>query len=295
MMIPNRTILSLVLLTSALPAVGQQTERPPATPLIAHDPYFSVWSATDKLTDSPTTHWTGHPEPLTSLVRIDGKTFRIMGRDPGRIPAMEQTARHLSFTHTRYSFRAAGVQIDLTFFTPAFLDDLDVLSRPVTYLSWTAHAIDGGSHTVSVFLEAQSDVATSYPGQPVIFSRHQTASETVVSVGTKQQSILNRSGDDLRIDWGYFHIAVPNDTHAPPPLPPTPKLSSHKTDRYRSPTTWKHYHQDATLLVSQWQSRWATSAKLKLRDTSCSPIQKTLPSSSYKPTCAHIGSATKCQ
>ena len=162
MMITNRTILSLVLLTSALPAISQQTERPPATPLIAHDPYFSVWSATDKLTDSPTVHWTGHPEPLTSLVRVDGKTFRIMGRDPRNVPAMEQTASHLSFTHTRYSFRGAGVQIDLTFFTPAFLDDLDVLSRPVTYLTWTAHAIDGGSHTVSIFIDAQTDIATSW-------------------------------------------------------------------------------------------------------------------------------------
>ena len=213
MMITNRTILSLVLLASALPAISQQTQRPPATPLTAHDPYFSVWSATDKLTDSPTVHWTGHPEPLTSLVRIDGKTFRIMGRDPRNVPAMEQTATHLSFTHTRYSFRGAGVQIDLTFFTPAFLDDLDVLSRPVTYLTWTAHAIDGGSHTVSIFLEAQPDIATSYPAQPVTFTRHQTASETVLSVGTKQQAILNRSGDDLRIDWGYFHIALPNDAH----------------------------------------------------------------------------------
>src|SRR3984893_13608250 len=116
----NRTILSLILLASTLPAISQQAQRPPATPLIAHDPYFSVWSNTDKLTDSPTRHWTGHPQPLAGLVRVDGKSFRIMGRDPGDVPAMEQTSMQLTPTHTSYSFTGAGMQIDLTFFTPAF-------------------------------------------------------------------------------------------------------------------------------------------------------------------------------
>ena len=30
-----------------------------------------------------------------------------------------------------------------------------------------------------------------------------------VSVGSREQNILNRSGDNLRIDWGYFHLALP--------------------------------------------------------------------------------------
>jgi hypothetical protein len=220
MLITNRILLAALLSAFTLSAFSQQTRRPPAVPLVAHDPYFSVWSATDKLTDSATTHWTGHPEPLTNLVRVDGKTYRIMGRDPRRIPAMEQTSMQLTFTHTRYSFRGAGVQLELTFFTPSFLNDLDVLSRPVTYLTWTAHAIDGAAHNVSLLLEAQSDLATSYQGQPVSFSRSQTATQTVVSVGTKAQSVLNRSGDDLRIDWGYFHIALPNEAHGTASISP---------------------------------------------------------------------------
>ena len=188
--------------------------RPPATPLITHDPYFSVWSNTDKLTDSPTKHWTGHPEPLNSLIRVDGKAFRLMGRDPRDVSAATQTAMTLTPTHTRYSFTAGAVQVDLTFFTPAFLDDLDILSRPVTYVTWTAHATDGGQHAVAVYLDANAELATSFENQPVNFMRHRTASTEVLSVGTRSQDVLNRSGDDLRIDWGYFHLVVPNDEAA---------------------------------------------------------------------------------
>jgi Domain of unknown function (DUF4965)/Domain of unknown function (DUF1793)/Domain of unknown function (DUF5127)/Domain of unknown function (DUF4964) len=205
-----RQLFCCLLLTVA-PALAQQTERPPATPLIAHDPYFSVWSSGDKLTDSPTRHWTGHPQPLAGLVRVDGKPFRIMGREPGDVTAMEQTSMQLTPTHTRYSFAGAGVQIDLIFFTPAFLDDMDLLSRPVTYLTWTAHAIDDAQHEVTILFAASAEIATSIAGQPVVFSRHQTSKTTVLSVGTREQAVLNRSGDDLRIDWGYFNIAVPND------------------------------------------------------------------------------------
>ncbi|CAN5601079.1 hypothetical protein BH10ACI4_BH10ACI4_24650 [soil metagenome] len=206
---PSRLVL-LLLLGSTVPMLSQQAERPPSMPLIVHDPYFSVWSNTDKLTDSATRHWTGHPQPLGSLVRVDGKPYRIMGKEPSEVPAMEQVSARLTPTHTRYSFSAGGVQIDLAFFTPAFLDNLDLLSRPVTYVTWTAHATDGAQHQVAVLLAASPEIATSMDRQEVVFSRHQTAATSTLSVGTRDQAVLNRSGDDLRIDWGFFNIAVPN-------------------------------------------------------------------------------------
>ena len=199
-------ILCLALLCTTLAAQN----RPPATPLITHDPYFSLWSTTDHLTDSPTKHWTGHSQPLTSLIRIDGKPYRIMGSDPRSVPALQQTGMKLTPTHTRYTFAGAGLEIELSFFTPAFLDDLDLLSRPVTYITWTAHSTDSASHEVVVLLDASPSLATSFDGQPVTAARHRIASGEVLSVGTRDQSVLNRSGDDLRIDWGYFHLVVPN-------------------------------------------------------------------------------------
>ena len=188
---------------------GAQTLRPPATPLITHNPYFSVWSDTDDLTASNTTHWTGKPQPIAGLLRVDGQPMRFMGRDPGDVPAMHQTAHIVTPTHTRYSFTGGGVQLELVFFTPTILSDLDILSRPVTYISFSAKSTDHMPHDVSVLLDVSPLIAVDSPGEAVTFSRNQTETQTVLSVGSRDQRVLNRSGDDLRIDWGYFHLSVP--------------------------------------------------------------------------------------
>jgi hypothetical protein len=183
-------------------------ERPPAVPLIAHNPYFSVWSMADKLTDENTKHWTGREQPIHGLARIDGKTWRFMGADPRELPAMEQTSLVVTPTHTIYQFQAGQVGLTVSFFTPAFPKDLDVLSRPVTYL--TISTTGEGNHELSVLIDVDPVIAVNSSDEPVTWGRSRAAGLTVLNVGSRDQRVLNRPGDDLRIDWGYFHLAAPD-------------------------------------------------------------------------------------
>ena len=185
--------------------------RPPAVPLVACDPYFSVWSQHDRLTDGPTTHWTGKPHRMASLVRVDGKAFRLMGDKPGNVEAMEQTNLLVWPTRTVYTFEDAGVRLTLTFMTPLLPDDLDVASRPVTYVTWAAESTDGSEHDVSVYFDAAADFAVNEPRQEVEWQREAVGDLTALRVGTITQPVLEKRGDDLRIDWGHFYVAADTD------------------------------------------------------------------------------------
>src|SRR3954451_6271009 len=188
-------------------SLGAQS-RPPAVPLVAHDPYFSIWSMSDRLTADNTKHWTGKPNTLAALARIDGKTFRVMGRDPQRLPALEQTRLEVLPTRTMYEFTGAGVKIGLTFFTPALPDDLDVLSRPLTYIEWSVAPIDGAAHAASIYFEAGADLVVNTPDQPVLAARYQLDGQPTLRMGSRDQGVLAKRGDDLRIDWGYLYLAA---------------------------------------------------------------------------------------
>jgi hypothetical protein len=158
-----------------------------------------------------------------------------MGHNPDTVPAMQQTAHAITPTHTTYEFRQNGITLRLIFFTPALLSDLDLLSRPVTYLTWTAESTDATPHQVSVLLDADPVIAVNDRSQQVNSFRNQTSSLNVLSTGSQDQKILNRSGDDLRIDWGYFHLAVPKDAHYATYLEPHPATAFASTGQL--PTT----------------------------------------------------------
>ena len=162
-------------------AVAQM--RPPAVPLVAHDPYFSIWSMADRLNGEGTKHWTGKPNTLTASRASTAKAYRIMGRDRQARQRLAQTRLEVLPTRTIYEFAGAGMNVGLTFLTPALPDDLDVLSRPLTYIDWTASASDGREHQVQIYFDAASDLVVNTPDQPVLAARYQLDGQPALAHG----------------------------------------------------------------------------------------------------------------
>jgi len=205
-----RRIPALILLAAF--ALFAADFRPPAVPLVTHDPYFSVWSFTNALNESATRHWTGAVQSLTCLVRVDGKTYRVMGREPRGTAALPGAGLEVTPTRTIYRFAGDGLELTLTFLTPALPHDLDVLTRPATYVIWEANRGGAPAGQFSIYFDAAAELAVNTGDQRVDWGRYRLSGLDVLRAGTLAQPVLAKNGDDLRIDWGYLYLAAPPDS-----------------------------------------------------------------------------------
>ncbi|MEP6685034.1 MAG: DUF4965 domain-containing protein [Parafilimonas sp.] len=339
-----------------------QVTKAPAYPLITHNPYFSVWSFTDELNASSTKHWTGTTQSLIGLIKVDGKTYRFLGKEdkapetllpssddaaynveyteeapaddwmnanfndskwktgaapfsdgknaktlwksknlwvrrtftlneiPDRkmylklfhdddvevylngekiyncncwnstteyfsiddamknklkkgknilavhvvntaggqgldfglsvapkpdaslsgIETAKQTSLNMNATQTAYTFTCGAVDLNLTFTSPLLIDDLDIMTNPVSYISFKTKSNDDGQHNVQLYFGATTDLAVNVPSQTVTAQQYTNDNLSVLKAGTVEQPVLQKKGDNLRIDWGYVYIAAPS-------------------------------------------------------------------------------------
>lgn len=190
--------------------VRAESPRPPAVPLVTHDPYTNCWSMSDRLYDDWPRHWTGKVHAMCGLVRVDGKPMRFMGLCSPVKDTVTQTSLAVHATQTRYTFTAEGVELILTFTSPLLMDDLDLLSRPATYLDFVVRSTDQRSHEVQLYVDATAEWAVNNPKQPVRWKRLAVAGLETMAVGTVSQKVLGTKGDNVRIDWGHLLVAAPS-------------------------------------------------------------------------------------
>jgi hypothetical protein len=337
-----------------------QDRKAPAYPLITHNPYFSIWSFNDTLSAGSTRHWTGKPQPLLGLIKVDGEVYRFLGKadntyktilpasdemaydskytetapagewqnpvyddsqwktgsapftdDRGKAKTLwltkdiwlrrkftltdlninrlflklyhddnvevylngeevyshvgwvsdfkqipidgfkdklkvgdnviaihcantaggsyldvglldelpdnaganvqiaEQKSVDLNATQTIYKFKCGKADLQLTFTSPLLLTDLSIMSRPVSYIAYKVKSNDGKPHKVSVYFGASTTIAVNHPTQEVTTEKISTENLSILKAGTVEQPVLQKRGDDLRIDWGYMYVAAP--------------------------------------------------------------------------------------
>jgi hypothetical protein len=183
--------------------------RPPAVPLIVHTPYFSIWSSGDRLTDKNTENWIGTPQQLNSLIRIDGKAYRLMGVEPSEVTPFKQTLLTVLPLRTIAKFSDGSVEVTMIFMTPSITEDIDLFSRPVTYLTWVVRSLDGGSHEIQLYFDASTMLVVNKADQMVSWNSVDVPGLTVLRAGSTDQPVLKSRGDQIRIDWGYLYLGAP--------------------------------------------------------------------------------------
>ncbi|MBO4802824.1 MAG: DUF4965 domain-containing protein [Bacteroidaceae bacterium] len=126
------------------------------------------------------------------------------------VKVAEQKEIDVLATNTYYTFTCGPVELDVVFTAPMLMDDLDLLSSPVNYISYQVRSTDGKQHNVQLSVAAAREIAVNKKSQ-----RTNTELITVGGVqygkcGTIDQPILAKKGDGICIDWGYLYVPAIN-------------------------------------------------------------------------------------
>ncbi|GCB36475.1 glutaminase [Bacteroides faecalis] len=113
-------------------------------------------------------------------------------------------------TSSYYTFTCGPVELDLVFTAPQLIDDLDLLSTPINYISYRVRALDQKGHDVQLYMETTPELSINENNQPTIARTLSKNGISYVEAGTIDQPICDRKGDLICADWGYAYLASIN-------------------------------------------------------------------------------------
>jgi hypothetical protein len=136
---------------------------------------------------------------------IDAGLYDIL---PGfSIENAVQKKVEITATQTKYWFTCGPVDVQLNFLSPLLANDPDLLSRPVSFINFKISSNDKKDHKTELLFGISTSAAVNKLKQEVTVARNSTANLVMLKAGTKDQPVLQKKGDDLRIDWGYLLLA----------------------------------------------------------------------------------------
>lgn len=104
-------------------------------------------------------------------------------------------------TQTHYTFQCGGVTLKLCFTAPQLMDDLELLSRPVNYISYQIASLDSKEHNAEIYFELASKKAFG-AGQVEI---NKESSLLLLKMGNNEQKLWS-DRDGFAPAWGYFYL-----------------------------------------------------------------------------------------
>ena len=113
-------------------------------------------------------------------------------------------------TSSYYTFTCGPVELDVVFTSPQLIDDLNLLSTPINYISYRVRSLDKKSHDVQFYLETTPELSINEASQPTTARSFLKNGISYVEAGTIEQPYCERRGDQVCIDWGYAYLAATN-------------------------------------------------------------------------------------
>ncbi len=121
--------------------------------------------------------------------------------------AIQQLA-DVQATQTRYMFTCGPVNLQLSFTAPLLMHDLELISRPVNYITYDVTSTDGQAHQVELYFEASPAWALDKSNQQSHSEVYEKEGLVFLKTGSTSQKILEKRGDNVRIDWGHFYLCA---------------------------------------------------------------------------------------
>lgn len=147
-----------------------------------------------------------HCHNTTGGAYTDFGLFKNVALNSDKVLTAEQKSVSVLATNTYYTFSCGPVELDVVFTAPMLINDYDLLSSPVNYISYQVRSTDGKAHDAQFYLGASTLIGVDKSSQPTVSSTVINKGVTYLKTGTIEQPILAKTGDGICIDWGYFYL-----------------------------------------------------------------------------------------
>lgn len=141
---------------------------------------------------------------------MDFGLYKNIMENASNVQLATQTSVDVMATSSYYTFTCGPVELDVVFTAPMLIDDLDLISTPINYISYQVTSLDGNEHDVQFYLGTTAQLTVNEMNQPTLTSVVTEGDVTYAKAGSEAQNILGRSGDMISIDWGYLYIPAIN-------------------------------------------------------------------------------------